>query len=32
MPKLYHKFEYKNKLGNERVIELTNLRDFFMWG
>jgi hypothetical protein len=32
MPKLYHKFEYKNKLGNERAIELTNLRDFFMWG
>jgi hypothetical protein len=32
MPKLYHKFEYKNKMGNERVIELTNLKDFFMWG
>lgn len=32
MPKLYHKFEYTNKLGSERVIELTNLRDFFMWG
>lgn len=32
MPKLYHKFEYTNKLGNERTIELTNLRDFFMWG
>jgi hypothetical protein len=32
MPKLYHKFVYTNKLGSERVIELTNLRDFFMWG
>ena len=32
MPKLYHKFEYTNKLENKRVVELTNLRDFFMWG
>lgn len=32
LPKLYHKFEYKNKMGNDRVIELTTLRDFFTWG
>lgn len=32
MPKLYHKIEYKNSLGNTRKIELTNLKDFFMWG
>lgn len=32
MPKLYHKFEYVNAEGNERSIELTNLKDFFMWG
>ena len=32
MPKLYHKFEYTNKMDNDRVIELTNLKDFFMWG
>lgn len=32
IPKLYHKFEYTNKLGHERTIELNNLRDFFMWG
>jgi hypothetical protein len=31
MPKLYHKIEYKNELGNDRSIELTNLKDFFMW-
>lgn len=29
VPKLYHKIEYKNKNGNERVIELTSLTDFF---
>lgn len=29
LPKLYHKLEYKNNLGNERVIELTSLADFF---
>lgn len=29
MPKLYHKLEYKNKNGNQRVIELTSLADFF---
>lgn len=32
MPRLYHKLTYKNSLGNDREIELTNLRDFFMWG
>ena len=31
MPKLYHKIEYKNELGNDRSIELKNLKDFFMW-
>jgi hypothetical protein len=28
---LYHKIEYTNELGNDRSIELTNLKDFFMW-
>lgn len=32
LPKLYHKIEYKNSLGNDRVIELNTLRDFFTWG
>jgi len=32
IPKMYHKLEYKNKLGNDRVIELQSLRDFFTWG
>lgn len=32
IPKLYHKIEYQNSLGNKREIELTNLKDFFMWG
>lgn len=32
MPMLYHKIDYKNSLGHDREIELTNLRDFFMWG
>lgn len=31
LPKLYHKIEYKNSLGNTRVIELSTVRDFFMW-
>jgi hypothetical protein len=31
MPKLYHKIVYTNELGNDRSIELTNLKDFFMW-
>jgi hypothetical protein len=29
VPKLYYKIEYKNKNGNNRVIELTTLSDFF---
>ncbi len=32
MPKLYHKIEYTNNKGTERVIEFNNLRDFFLWG
>jgi hypothetical protein len=31
-PKLYHKIEYKNKNGNNRVIELISLTDFFTLG
>jgi len=31
MPRLYHTLTYTNEMGNERVIELTNLKDFFMW-
>ena len=29
MPSLYYKIDYKNSLGNDRVIELTSLSDFF---
>jgi hypothetical protein len=29
MPKLYHKLEYTNKKGTERIIELRTLEDFF---
>lgn len=29
VPYLYYKIEYKNKLGNERFMELTTLKDFF---
>lgn len=32
LPKMYYKLEYKNSLGNDRVIELSSLRDFFTWG
>jgi hypothetical protein len=32
VPRLYHKIEYTNKVGNERTIELSSLKDFFMWG
>lgn len=32
IPKLYYKIEYENSLKNSREIELTNLKDFFMWG
>ena len=29
MPRLYHKLEYKNSKGTDRVIELRTLEDFF---
>lgn len=32
MPKLYHEIKYTNSLGNERVIKLTTLSDFFTLG
>jgi hypothetical protein len=32
VPRLYHKIEYTNKAENLRSIELTSLKDFFMWG
>lgn len=32
VPRLYHKIKYTNSVGNERSIELTSLKDFFMWG
>lgn len=32
VPRLYHKIEYKNKAQSQRSIELTSLKDFFMWG
>ena len=32
VPRLYHKIEYTNSIGSERSIELTSLKDFFMWG
>ena len=32
VPKLYHKIEYKNSNGNDRVIELNTLTDFFTLG
>lgn len=32
IPRLYHKIEYTNSAGNERSIELTSIKDFFMWG
>jgi hypothetical protein len=28
-PRLHHKLSYTNSSGNERVIELTSLTDFF---
>jgi hypothetical protein len=31
-PRLYHKLEYKNSNGKDRVIELTSLTDFFTLG
>lgn len=32
IPRLQHVIEYKNSLGNDRSIELSSLKDFFMWG
>lgn len=32
MPKLYYELKYTNSLGNEKVIPLTNLNDFFTLG
>jgi hypothetical protein len=29
MPKLYYKIEYKNSFGNDRIIEMSSLNDFF---
>lgn len=30
IPKMRHTINYTNKLGNERTIELSSIRDFFM--
>lgn len=30
MPKLYHELNYKNSNGNDRIIKLSTLKDFFM--
>ena len=32
MPQLTHELKYQNSLGNERVIVLRGLQDFFSWG
>ena len=32
LPRMYYKLEYKNSLGNDRLIEMTSLRDFFTLG
>jgi hypothetical protein len=32
LPRMYHKLEYTNKNGDEKAIELRNLRDFFTLG
>lgn len=32
MPRLYYEIKYTNSLGNERVIKLNNLSDFFTLG
>lgn len=32
LPRLYHKIEYTNSIGNTKVIELTTLSDFFTLG
>lgn len=31
LPQMYYAIEYKNSNGNDRVIELTSLSDFFTW-
>jgi len=32
IPRLQHIIEYKNSNGSTRTIELSSLKDFFMWG
>ena len=32
MPKIRHEIKYTNSLGNEKVIPLTNITDFFTLG
>jgi len=32
IPRLQHTIEYKNSNGSTRTIELSSLKDFFMWG
>ena len=32
VPKLYHRLEYRNSNGKDRIIELTSLTDFFTLG
>lgn len=32
IPRLHHTIEYKNSMDNKRTIELSSLKDFFMWG
>jgi hypothetical protein len=32
IPRLQHTIEYKNSNGSIRTIELSSLKDFFMWG
>lgn len=32
LPQMYYKLTYENSLGTKRVIELSTLNDFFMWG
>ena len=31
-PRVYYKIEYTNANGDERIIELNSLNDFFTWG
>lgn len=32
LPKMYYKLDYKNSLGEDRIIELSSLSDFFILG